>query len=40
MGHLSQEEMVCGIETVCVAVSNGDNPYSNSKDFVSSLPPN
>lgn len=40
MGHLSQEEMVCGMETVCVAVSNGDNPDSNSEGFVSSLPPN
>lgn len=40
MGDLSQEEMVCGMESVCVAVSNGDNPASSSQGFVSSIPPN
>lgn len=37
VAHLSQEDMACGMGSVCVAVSNGDNPASNAQGFVSSL---
>lgn len=40
MLHLSQKETVCGMESVCVAVSNGHNPNSSSQGFVFSLHPN
>lgn len=39
VAHLSQD-VGCSMGSVCVAVSNGDNPASNAQGFVSSLSPN